>query len=56
MRELITHALAVFERNTAVAFDVDRDANKTALQTLDVYQLVAETFDRLLHKGAERSG
>lgn len=28
---------------------------KTALQTLDVYQLVAETFDRLLHKGAERS-
>ena len=54
MRELITHALAVFERNTAVAFDVDRDANKTALQTLDVYQLVAETFDRLLHKGAER--
>ena len=43
MRELITHALAVFERNTAVAFDVDRDANKTALQTLDVYQLVAET-------------
>lgn len=53
MRELITHAPQSSSEYRRRLMSIDK--NKTASQTLDVYQLVAETFDRL-HKGAERSG